>query len=63
MFSIDLSNGSKLTAGVDFVRRELTITQQPAAGQATPPQVIRLPLTDLKRTAETVTQIVKAFRG
>lgn len=67
MFSLDLSNGSKLVAGVDLIRRDLTITQiiVPASpgGPTVAPQVIRIPLADLKKTAETVSQLVKAFRG
>lgn len=69
MLSINLSNGTRVTATVNLTDKALAITQERIEGQAAPrvpfalPATITIPLADLKRTGETVASLVKVFRG
>lgn len=64
MFSVELSNGTRITASLALARvpPSLAIEQGPKGGGDVTGRIM-IPLTDLKKTAEAVTTIVKAFRG
>lgn len=66
MLSIDLSDASKLKADVRLLDKPpaIIVTQSRPTGSGAPQSSsISIPLADLKKLAESVSAIVKIFRG
>lgn len=64
MFSVDLSNGTRVTASLALLQKPpVLVVEQKMPETGTVVGIVTIPLSDLKKTAEAVATIVKAFRG